>query len=195
MKKIYSNNTVIALIIFPMLFSCAALQQEAHFVQTEQPELSTSDSSELAPSRPMNAQPEPPSKPASANYGRLIKFISTTDILFDFDSARLKPDTNKVLEYVAKELQSLQNVVELTGYADRIGPKSYNRNLSLRRAESVKIYLISKGIDPQEITTYGMGEENPVTGDTCDENLGRELLIECLSPDRRVEIEVKWEDQ
>ena len=195
MKKNFSINTVIALIIFPMLFSCASFQKEAYLVQAEQLEQSTSDASELSPSNPMNPEPVPPSAPVSANYGRLIKFISTTDILFDFDSARLKPESSKVLQYVARELQSLQNVVELTGYADRIGPESYNKNLSLRRAESVKIYLISKGVDPVEITTYGLGEENPITGDTCHENLGRELLIECLSPDRRVEIEVIWQDQ
>ena len=183
------------LIILPILFSCTSLQKEARIVQTEQLEQSASDSSEMASPNPIIATPEATSASRAANYGRLIKFISTTDILFDFDSARLKPEPSKVLEYVARELQSLQNVVELTGYADRIGPESYNKNLSLRRAESVKIYLISKGVDPVEITTYGLGEENPITGDTCDENLGRELLIECLSPDRRVEIEVIWKDQ
>ena len=71
-----------------------------------------------------------------------------------------------------------------------IGSENYNKKLSLRRAETVKIYLISKGIDPNHIFTEGRGESNPVTGNTCEENMKREALINCLSPDRRVEIKV-----
>lgn len=66
-----------------------------------------------------------------------------------------------------------------------------NQALSERRAQSVVDYLISKGIPADKISARGMGESNPVTGNTCDNVKQRAALIDCLAPDRRVEIEVK----
>lgn len=66
-----------------------------------------------------------------------------------------------------------------------------NQGLSERRAQSVVDYLISKGIPADKISARGMGESNPVTGNTCDNVKQRAALIDCLAPDRRVEIEVK----
>lgn len=63
--------------------------------------------------------------------------------------------------------------------------------LSERRAQSVVDYLISKGIPADKISARGMGESNPVTGNTCDNVKQRAALIDCPAPDRRVEIEVK----
>lgn len=77
------------------------------------------------------------------------------------------------------------------GFTDRIGSDAYNRGLSEKRAQSVVDYLISKGIPSNKISARGMGESNPVTGNTCDNVKPRAALIECLGPDRRVEIEVK----
>ena len=77
------------------------------------------------------------------------------------------------------------------GYTDRIGSDAYNQQLSEKRAQSVVDYLVSKGIPASKISARGMGESNPVTGNTCDNVKARAALIDCLGPDRRVEIEVK----
>ena len=77
------------------------------------------------------------------------------------------------------------------GYTDRIGSDAYNQQLSEKRAQSVVDYLVSKGIPASKISARGMGESNPVTGNTCDNVKARAALIDCLAPDRRVEIEVK----
>ena len=81
--------------------------------------------------------------------------------------------------------------VVVLGYTDRIGSEQYNQKLSEQRAQSVVDYLVSKGIPADKISARGMGKADPVTGSTCDNVKARAALIECLAPDRRVEIEVK----
>ena len=78
------------------------------------------------------------------------------------------------------------------GHADRIGGDTYNLQLSKRRAEAVRAYLIGKGIDAGRIRAEARGEGMAVTGEAC-KNLGSERrtnqkLIECLQRDRRVEV-------
>lgn len=81
--------------------------------------------------------------------------------------------------------------VVVLGYTDRIGSEQYNQKLSEQRAQSVVDYLVSKGIPADKISARGMGKADPVTGSTCDNVKARAALIDCLAPDRRVEIEVK----
>jgi OOP family OmpA-OmpF porin len=78
--------------------------------------------------------------------------------------------------------------VVATGYTDRIGSDKYNDRLSLRRAQAVKAYLVSKGIEANRIYTEGKGKRNPVTTGCNQKN--HKQLIACLAPDRRVEVEV-----
>mgnify|MGYP000629656755 CR=1 FL=1 len=70
---------------------------------------------------------------------------------------------------------------------DRIGTEAYNQKLSERRADAVRDYLVSKGVDKAKIEALGLGEKQPVV--TCDQK-NLKQLIECLQPNRRVEIEV-----
>jgi OOP family OmpA-OmpF porin len=80
------------------------------------------------------------------------------------------------------------------GYTDRIGPDAYNLALSQRRAQAVKDYLVSKGIEPNRIYTEGKGKANPVKQcpdpSAKGEVRNRTQLIQCLQPNRRVEVEV-----
>jgi OOP family OmpA-OmpF porin len=73
------------------------------------------------------------------------------------------------------------------GHADRIGGDAYNMKLSVRRAEGVKNYLVSKGIPANRIYTEGKGKRQPVK--ECKDS-NRKALIVCLQPNRRVEVEV-----
>ena len=117
------------------------------------------------------------------------KITYQADTLFDFDKAVLKPAGKAKLDDLASKIQGLNlEVVVATGYTDRIGSDKYNDRLSLRRAQAVKAYLVSKGIEANRIYTEGKGKRNPVTTGCNQKN--RKQLIACLAPDRRVEVEV-----
>jgi OOP family OmpA-OmpF porin len=117
------------------------------------------------------------------------KITYQADTLFDFDKAVLKPAGKSKLDDLASKIQGLNlEVVVATGYTDRIGSDKYNDRLSLRRAQAVKAYLVSKGIEANRIYTEGKGKRNPVTTGCNQKN--RKALIACLAPDRRVEVEV-----
>ncbi len=105
------------------------------------------------------------------------------NIYFDFEKATFRTESygelNK-LEAMMKQNQNLQ--VEISGHTDFIGTNLFNKVLSQRRAEAVKSFLVSKGIDTRRIKTVGHGEEKPLASND-DEQEGRSL-------NRRVEFKV-----
>jgi OmpA-OmpF porin, OOP family len=133
--------------------------------------------------------PQPPVAPAPAPVIQSQKVTYQADALFDFDKAILKPGGKEKLDDLASKIGSLNlEVVVATGYTDRIGSDKYNDRLSLRRAQAVKAYLVSKGIEANRIYTEGKGRRQPVTTGCNQKN--HKALIACLAPDRRVEVEV-----
>ncbi|MEQ1776520.1 MAG: OmpA family protein, partial [Burkholderiales bacterium] len=92
------------------------------------------------------------------------KFSLSADALFDFDKAVLKPAGMKKLDDLAAALKGTQyDTVVATGHTDRLGSVDYNQRLSHRRAEAVRTYLISKGLDGRKISAVGKGKTQPVT--------------------------------
>ena len=117
------------------------------------------------------------------------KITFQADALFDFDKAVLKPEGKSKLDDLASKIQSVNlEVVVATGYTDKIGSDKYNDRLSLRRAQAVKAYLVSKGIEANRVYTEGKGKRNPVVTDCAQKN--HKALVACLAPNRRVEVEV-----
>ena len=141
----------------------------------------------IAPAPPPAAvpQPAPPPRPTRMTF--------STDAIFDFDKATVKPGGKQALDKFAGDLRNTRyDVIAVTGHTDRLGSDAYNMALSTRRAEAVKSYLMDPaGIPAAKITARGAGESNPVTkpGD-CKGNKATKALIACLQPDRRVEVEV-----
>jgi OmpA-OmpF porin, OOP family len=128
-------------------------------------------------------QPEPP---------RMViqKVSLSTDVLFDFNKAELKDAGKQKLDELASQIKDAKvDEIIVVGHADRIGSETYNEKLSEARAQSVKDYLAERGAKTNVIAAQGKGEAAPVTGDQCKKMAGKKL-IECLQPDRRVEIEV-----
>ncbi|QLG88158.1 OmpA family protein [Chitinibacter bivalviorum] len=139
--------------------------------------------------------PKPAVVPAPVKTDK--KFNLKSDALFDFNKATLKPAGKDALDALYAEVQKMdpkEGRAVVVGYTDRIGSDKYNQALSERRANTVRDYLISKGAPADKVTAEGRGEANPVTGDTCnnikDSKKTRAKLVECLAPDRRVEVEV-----
>jgi OOP family OmpA-OmpF porin len=146
-----------------------------------------------APAASPAPAPAPQAKPAPKPVAEKVTFAA--DVLFDFDKADLKAEGRSKLDDLAGKVKGVNlEVVIAIGYADRIGSAAYNQRLSVRRAEAIKKYLVSRGVDANRVYTEGKGESNPVTGAKC-QNMGRDhrsnkKLVECLAPDRRTEIEV-----
>jgi OOP family OmpA-OmpF porin len=84
-------------------------------------------------------------------------------INFAFDSARIEPEFEPVLDVAVDELQANPDIsVEVAGHTDSTGADDYNQALSERRASSVVDYLVSKGIDRSRLAPTGSGESQPV---------------------------------
>ena len=129
-------------------------------------------------------KPEPPKKPAVVN-------LASTE-LFEFNKAVLTQDARAKLdnEVVAK-LRDLKDVryVIVNGHADRLGSAQYNQRLSEKRADAVRAYLVSKGVDAGKVETFGFGKTLPVKA--CPDQKDRKQLIACLADNRRVVVEVQ----
>ncbi|WP_229518451.1 OmpA family protein [Massilia sp. PAMC28688] len=136
------------------------------------------------PAAPVAETPPPPPPPAPPRFEKVT--LSATE-LFAFDSASLSLPQPR-LDAIAAALQADPGItdVDIIGYADRLGSADYNLRLSERRANAVRAYLIGRGVDGGRLQAHGRGEANPVV--ICD-NKNRQELIQCLEPNRRVEVE------
>lgn len=123
--------------------------------------------------------PPPPPKPAPAPVKEKIVLRGVN---FDFDKANIRPDAKVILDEAASILGRNPDVaVSVDGYTDSVGTDTYNQKLSERRADSVKSYLVGKGVSASRLTTKGFGESNPVASNSTKD--GRAL-------NRRVELKV-----
>ena len=108
--------------------------------------------------------------------------VNLSDVLFDTAKATLKPGAREKLARVSGIIGSHPGLkLAVEGHTDSVGTDEYNQDLSERRAESVRAYLVSQRIEPQSITTKGFGEQQPVA--TNDTAAGRQR-------NRRVELVV-----
>ena len=120
---------------------------------------------------------------------------AAADMLFNFDKSTLKDEGKAVLDDLVSRLAGVNvEVILSTGYADRLGKDAYNEKLSAARAESVKTYLVSKGVDANLIQTEGRGEADPVVDCPNPSAKGQvknfRELVQCLAPNRRAVVEV-----
>jgi OOP family OmpA-OmpF porin len=143
---------------------------------------------EPTPAPVVAPEPVAPPPPAPAPV-RFEKVTMAATELFAFDSAKLA-DGQPKLDDMAKLLNENPGLtgIVISGYTDRLGSDKYNQKLSERRAEAVKAYLVSKGVAGDRLKAVGKGKANPVA--SCDgKKQKRAELIQCLEPNRRVEVE------
>ena len=127
---------------------------------------------------PPVVKPTPPAPPAVVAQ----KVTFAADAFFDFNKSVLKPEAKAKLDDLTGKLKGISlEVIIAVGHTDAIGGEAYNQKLSVRRAEAVKAYLVSKGIEPNRVYTEGKGKKQPVADNKTAEGRAK---------NRRVEIEV-----
>jgi OOP family OmpA-OmpF porin len=139
---------------------------------------------------PIAAAPEPMPEPAPAPVCTpTVETITLqAEKLFGFDKAKLADTSEIDTQVVAKMKENpIFASVKIVGHTDKLGSAEYNQKLSERRANQVRDYIISQGIDANRLIAVGKGEDIPKVN--CDDVKGRKAQIECLAPNRRVEIE------
>lgn len=109
--------------------------------------------------------------------------VTLGDLLFDTGKAELKSGAARNLAKLAAFLNEHKDrSVLIEGHTDSVGSEDYNLGLSQRRADSVKSWLVSQGVDPGRLVASGKGESSPVAGN--DSASGRQL-------NRRVEVVIE----
>ena len=137
---------------------------------------------------------EPAPAPAPAPQTVTENFTLDAATLFPFDGSSLCEEGVKAVNDVVDSVnaKNIQNAAyDVKGYTDRIGSEVYNQTLSEKRAQAVADQLQAAGVAPEQLTVTGMGEADPVS--TGCEGLRGNKLIDCLAPDRRVELAVTGE--
>jgi OOP family OmpA-OmpF porin len=112
-----------------------------------------------------------PGTPAGVKVDKVgCPLEQTLKLLFDFDSAELRPESINELERLVKFMGDVPFATALIeGHTDSKGSDAYNMTLSDRRAKSVFDYLTSRGVDPARLSSIGKGESAPIADNATEE--------------------------
>ena len=109
---------------------------------------------------PPAAAPAPAPAPAPV---AAQKVTYAADAFFDFDKSVLKPEGRAKLDDLVSKIKGINlEVIIAVGHTDSVGSAAYNQKLSVRRAESVKAYLVSKGVSGRRVRGKGYGGTKPI---------------------------------
>jgi outer membrane protein OmpA-like peptidoglycan-associated protein len=119
---------------------------------------------------------------AMANVIEKTGKLTLYGVQFDFNQATIKPESEPVLKEVGALLQQdppLKLIIE--GHTDNVGKPAYNLELSKKRAESVKAYLITNfKIDPSRLTTNGFGDSKPIAKNDTEPGRAQNRRVELV---------------
>jgi outer membrane protein OmpA-like peptidoglycan-associated protein len=154
---------------------------------------------EVAAAEAQMAQQPPPPAPPAPTVTAIAQPVPAErpghltldgEAYFAFNKSNLTPLGRAQLDKLLTELSRADyDAIVITGHTDRLGTDAYNKKLSERRAEEVKRYLSQKGVNAAKIQAKWVGAAEPVTAPGACDDLKRKAMIECLAPDRRVELE------
>ncbi|MEN8991760.1 MULTISPECIES: OmpA family protein [unclassified Acinetobacter] len=179
-----------------LIAGCADSKTDPPPTQTEQNVTEIDNSQTVPEQQPKSSEPSQPQAEASnlsavgsdlsANHNEFnIQVNLSSDVLFDFGKANLKPEAEPELQQAAQTLKSKgKGIIAIVGHTDNIGSDAANQKLSLQRAEAVRDYFKAQGID-LNYQISGMGESQPLKPNTLSNG---EDNPEGRQKNRRVEI-------
>jgi OmpA-OmpF porin, OOP family len=116
---------------------------------------------------------------SASEQGLLDQTLANRTIEFETGSATLTPQGRAILDQMAAVLAKLTTkTVEIIGHTDNAGNRASNIALSQARADTVKGYLVAKGISPQQLTTTGVGPDQPIASNDTTDGRARNRRIE-----------------
>jgi outer membrane protein OmpA-like peptidoglycan-associated protein len=119
------------------------------------------------------------------------KVAFDANVMFDSDKSALRAAGRDTLDAFVKKIEGLEaQSVLAVGYADRMGSEGSNQTLSQARVDTVKAYLVSKGIADKRVQTSAWGETRPTTFRSECKDANNAKNVRCMQPDRHVFIEV-----
>jgi OOP family OmpA-OmpF porin len=123
-----------------------------------------------------------PNTPLGATVDDRGCWTYAAKVLFDLNSAEVKSEAYPMLNESVLILKKNPNLkVEIDGHADSTGAAAYNMTLSEKRAEAIKAYFVSRGIDPNRLTTKGFGITKPAASNKTKEGRAKNRRVE-LTP-------------
>lgn len=131
----------------------------------------------VAPAQPANNALYGSGTPTEA--AQVPRRLVLEGVNFDFDKATLRQEDRDIIDKNAADLKEWGDIkVEVSGHTDSVGTDRYNMGLSLRRADTVRSYLISKGISADRLVAKGYGESQPIATNDTDEGRFQNRRVE-----------------
>lgn len=137
--------------------------------------------------------PDTPPGVAVDAYGCTRKgSITLEGVTFEYNSARLKPESRTALDSVAADLKKYPRLqIELQGHTDDKGSDAYNLKLSQQRADSVRTYLLDQGVPSGQLTAKGYGETQPIEDNSTDAGRARNRRVVMYVLDNPSDVQVE----
>ncbi len=169
-SRVFSLQMILGILLTLLIAGCAGSKKKSEPIAQPEP-LPPAPVVEPAPAPPT---PQPTPAPAPPKMALVLKTV-----YFDFDKSDLRPDARRTLEENVQVLQAYPNVkVLLEGHCDERGTVEYNLALGDRRANSVRAFLVSRGILGSRISTVSYGKERPVDPRRTEEAYAKNRRVE-----------------
>jgi len=133
-----------------------------------------------APAEPAAEAPAPAPAEIAAIEPQREPINISEKAQFDFDQAVLRAEDKQRLDAAVAQMKTLPEdaTIQVTGYTDSVGTEEYNQELSMRRAQAAKDYLVSNGVAENRIVLSGMGESNPIASNDTAEGRAMNRRVE-----------------